>query len=85
MVLNSTKKHCFFSPKLVGNEIFHRVIGEELFKFSVQLGCQCLVMCYDKSWLLQLLDDIRHGECLARSSNAKQCLALISFLKSFHQ
>ena len=70
---------------MLGDKIFHCVIWKELFKFPIKLRSQCLIMCYDQRWFIQLLDDIRHGKCLTRSGDAKQCLALIAFFEPFDQ
>ena len=84
MVLNSTKKHCFFSPKLVGDEILHRVIGEELLELPIELRRQILIVGDDQRRLVQLLYHICHGKCLTRSGDAEEGLALVTFLEALN-
>ena len=80
---HTTKYHLFCDFLMLGDKIFHCVIWKELFKFPIKLRSQCLIVCYDQRWFIQLLDDIRHGKCLTRSGDAKQCLTLIAFFKTF--
>ena len=39
----------------------------------------------DKRWFIQLCDDICHRKCLARTGDAKKCLALIALLEALHK
>ena len=59
---------------VVRNEVLHRIVGEEFLELAVQLRRQRLVMRHDDSGPLQLLDDMGHGERLARARNPQQCL-----------
>ena len=70
---------------VVGDKIFHCVIRKELFEFPIQLRSQRLIMCNNQCRLVHLLNDIRHGKCLTRSSNSKQRLTLVSFFETFDQ
>ena len=70
---------------VIGHEIFHGVLRKEFPELAVKLCRQCLVVRDDQGRFLQSLDHVRHGECLARTGHAEQCLRLISFLKSAHQ
>ena len=56
---------------VVGNKIFHCILREELLKLAVELGGQRLVVGDDEGRLLQLLDYIGHGKCLARARNSQ--------------
>lgn len=42
-------------------------------------------MSYDKRWLIQLLNDIRHRKCLTRTGNTKKGLALIAFFEAIYK
>lgn len=70
---------------LVGDKVFHCVIGEKLLKFAVKLRRQGLVVGDDKRRLVQRLDDVGHCKRLARSRDAQKRLKLISFFKALHQ
>ena len=59
---------------IVADEILHRVVGEELPELGAQLGGQGLVVGQDQGGTLDLLDDLGHGEGLARSGDAQQRL-----------
>ncbi len=50
---------------VIGYKILHSIGREEALEFSVQLGCESLVVAQDQGGTLELLDDIRHRECLA--------------------
>ena len=61
---------------VVGNEIFHRIIGEKLPKFGAKLGGKGLVVGEHKGRAVELGDNIRHGEGLARTCHTQQNLFL---------
>ena len=59
---------------VVGHEVFHRVVGEKFLKLGAQLGGQSLVMGQYQGGTLDLLDDLGHGEGLARAGHSQQGL-----------
>ena len=70
---------------IVGNKVFHRVVGEEFLEFTVQLGRQRFVVGQHQGGTVQLLYDIGHGEGLSRSRDAKQRLGTVSLPEAIHQ
>ena len=59
---------------VVGNEIFHRVFGEELAHFGIKLGGKGFVVRHDDGGAAALRDDVRHGVGFARTGYAEQGL-----------
>ena len=59
---------------VIGNEILHRVFGEEVFHLGVKLRGQRFVGRQDQRRLLHDLDHLRHGEGFARAGDAQQHL-----------
>ena len=59
---------------VVGDEIFHRVFGEKLAHFGVELGGKGLVVRHDDGGAAALGDDVRHGVSFARTGYAEQGL-----------
>jgi hypothetical protein len=59
---------------IVADEIFHRVLGKELFELAVKLGGQRLVGGQDDGRALGFLDHLGHGECLAGAGRAQKHL-----------
>ena len=59
---------------VIGNEIFHRIVGEELPELCTKLSCQGLVVGQHQSWPVQLLNDGSHGKGLAGASNTQKGL-----------
>ena len=55
---------------VVGDEVLDRVIGEELLELVVELRGQGLVVRENKRRAIGLLDDLGHGEGLARAGDA---------------
>ena len=53
-------------------------IWEKFLEFSMELGCQGLIMGNDQGGLLHLLDHIGHGESFAGSSDTQKRLMLFS-------
>ena len=47
-------------------------MGEERLEFAVKLRCESLVVAQDERRSLQLLDDVRHRECLSGTGHSKQ-------------
>ena len=81
----ATKYHPFCDFLMLGDKIFNRIIREELFKFSIQLRRQSLIMCNDQRRFVQLLNNICHGKRLTGAGNSQQSLTLISFPKTRRQ
>ena len=59
---------------VVGNEIFHRVFGEKLAHFGIELGSKGFVVCHDDGGTAALGDDICHGVGFARTGYTEQGL-----------
>ena len=59
---------------VVADEIFHGVVREEFLELGTELGGQRLVVGQHKGGLLDLLDDLGHGEGLAGAGDAQQGL-----------
>ncbi len=67
---------------VVGDEVLHGVVGEELAELVAQLGGQRLVGSHDQRRLSHPGDDVGHGEGLARAGHAEQRLAAITALQT---
>ena len=59
---------------VIGNEILHRVVGEELLEFAVKLRGQRFIVRHHDGRPLQGLHHIGHGEGFSRSGNTQQDL-----------
>ena len=59
---------------VVGDEIMHGVLGEELPVLLGELGRQGLVVRDNQGRLADFVDDVGYGKGLARASHAKQGL-----------
>jgi hypothetical protein len=59
---------------VVGDEILHRVVGEEVLELPVELGGQRLVVREHEGRELRILDELGHGEGLARPGHAPEGL-----------
>ncbi len=70
---------------VVGDEVFDRVVGEEALELAVELRRQRLVGREDQGRALRLLDDLRHGEGLARAGDAEQHLVALLPAHAVHQ
>ena len=70
---------------VIGDEIFHRVAGEEALELAIELGRQGLVRRQDERRALGGLDDLSHGEGLARAGDAEQHLGLLALLDAGHK
>ena len=57
---------------VIRDEILHGILREERLEFAVKLCRQRLVVAQDERGPLQLGDDIRNGECLPGTGDAKQ-------------
>ena len=62
---------------VVGDEIFDRVVGEEVLELGIELRGQRLVRRQDERRALRLLDHLGHGEGLAGAGDAEQDLGAV--------
>ena len=60
---------------VIADEVCHRIVREELAKLAVQLCGQSFIVRQNKSWPLNLLDDVGHRKRLARSGDSQQHLS----------
>ena len=70
---------------VIGNEIFHRVVGKERLELAVELRRQRLVRREDERRALRRLDHLGHGEGLARAGDAEQHLRAVVALDALDQ
>ena len=70
---------------VVGNEIFHRVMGKEALEFVIELRRQSLVVRHHNRGPVGLLDHFGHGVSLARPGHAQQDLVLLAIEDPPHQ
>ena len=63
---------------VVGNKILHRIVGEEAFELVIELSGQGLVVRQHERRPVHSLDDLGHGEGLARSRDPEQNLVLLA-------
>ena len=68
---------------VVGDIIFHGVVGEESAHLLVELRCECLVVAQDECRPVDVGDDIGHGEGLPRPGDAEQHLCAVATVQSF--
>ena len=54
---------------IVGHKILNGIIRKILFKLTIKLRGQCLIVCYDQSRLVQLLYHVGHRKGLPRPRN----------------
>jgi hypothetical protein len=65
---------------VVADEIFHRIVGEEALHLAIQLRGEDLVGRQNQRRALSRLNDLRHGEGLARAGDAQQHLRVVPAL-----
>ena len=70
---------------VVADEILDRILGKELFEFTVQLRGERLVMRDNQRRSLQLFNDIGHREGFAGTGYAEQRLKLVALTEALHQ
>ena len=70
---------------VVGDEILDRIVREEAFELGIELGGERLVVGEDQRGALGGLDDLGHGEGLARAGDAEQHLILLAFIDALDQ
>ena len=58
----------------VGNEVFHRVLREEIFELRVKLSGERFVVAHDQRRAILPRDEVGHGEGLARAGDAEKRL-----------
>ena len=59
---------------VVGNEVFHRIVGEKLPEFAAKLSRQGLIVSQHQGGTVHLFDDGGHGEGLAGAGDTQQGL-----------
>ena len=59
---------------IVGNEIFHRIVGKKFPELAAKLGGQGLVVGQHQGGPVQLFDHRGHGEGLTGAGNTQQRL-----------
>src|SRR5690554_245653 len=52
---------------VVRNKVLNSVIRKKLFKLTIKLSSQSLVMCHNNGRTLTLGNNIRHSKCLTRA------------------
>ena len=70
---------------VIGNKVFDRVLGKELFHLPVKLSGQCFIVRDDQRRLVQCGDNIGHRKCLAGARNPQQRLELIPCAEAVHK
>ena len=70
---------------IVGDKIFHRIVGEKLLEFTIQLCGKRFVRRHDKRWTLHRLDHVGNGESLSRTGNTEQGLGVKPIGQSLYQ
>ena len=70
---------------IVGNEVFHRVIGEKLLELTIKLAGQRFIMGDNQSRLVDLSDNLTHGIGLTSTSRPHENLCLLAPLDIIHQ
>ena len=70
---------------VVGDEVLHRVLGEELLQFREELRGERLVVRQDERGAVPLRDEVRHREGLAGARHALQDKAPFAGLQPLQQ
>ena len=70
---------------VIGDEIFHRIVGEQRLHLAIELRRQRLVRGQDQGRPLDLADHMRGGEGLARSGDAEKHLVALAILDALDQ
>ena len=65
----------------VADEIFDRIVGEELFEFRVKLRSEGFVVRDDQRGAVEVADDVGRGEGFARARDAEQRLVAVTRLE----
>jgi hypothetical protein len=69
---------------VVGDEVFDRIVGEEVAELGIELGCQRLVVSKHQCGLLHLLDDVGDDVSLPGASSAQERLMLEPIADALH-
>ena len=59
---------------VIGNEVFHRIVGKKLPEFAAKLSSQGLIVSQHQGGTVHLFDDGGHGEGLAGAGDTQQGL-----------
>ena len=70
---------------VIGDKVFHRILGKEFFKLTAQLGGQCFVVCQNKGRAVQPGNHIGHRKSLAGAGNTQKHLLVDSVFNSRHK
>ena len=70
---------------IVGNEVFHRVIGEKLLELTIKLAGQRFIMGDNQCRLVDLSDNLTHGIGLTSTSRPHKNLGFLASLNIIHQ
>ena len=70
---------------VVGDVVFHCVLGKELFHLAVELSCEGFVVRKNEGGAAEVLDDIGHRERLAAAGDAEQRLCRQSLTQTFRE
>ena len=70
---------------VVTHEVANGVVWKEFFHLFIELRRKRLVVTDEERGLAGARDDIRHGECLARTSGAEERLELFAARQPCHQ
>ena len=70
---------------VVGDEVDHGVMGEELLELAGELRSERLVGSHHERGLAERLDGLCHGERLAGACNAQQHLVAVTVLDALHE
>ncbi len=70
---------------VVGDEVLHRIVGEEALELRIELGGEGLVGREDERRALGAGDHLGGGEGFARAGDAEEDLVGLAILDAFHQ
>jgi hypothetical protein len=87
LVVNDSGRNISFRlvVVIVGNEILHRIVREELLELAVQLSRQRLVRCHHDGGTLLALQDVGNREGLAGTGNSQQSLVCQAIIDTGYQ
>ena len=70
---------------IVGNEVFHCVIGEEFLELTIKLAGQRFIMGNNQSRLVDPSDNLTHGIGLTSTRRSHKNLGFLASLDIIHQ
>ena len=70
---------------VIADKIFHCIMGEKLFEFTVKLGSQSFVVGHDQCWPLYFLDHIGHGVGFPGSGHSQKGLVFFAAVQTTNQ